>query len=487
MNLRQMIDRIHNLTDYSPEVNSYNFQIADLINDAYFDLWTHKRWTFATEEQYLDIHTDMTSTTDTEQSGGNPVLVNTNNGSRNVSFNWPMSRLEMSDVWEGQPIELAGREYIINKIYSSTQLLLTEPFEHTSNLKNSSDWIIKKRWYDLPENCAELLYVGHNDVPFTGQQPPWGKAEGLLPRRREDWNLRIDWTNDYAEFYIPAPCDEIEPAQLLTLTDVGTGGDIQSGYYQFAWCFEKDGKLGALSKPDTVQVVENGSSITLQFKGYDDLPINCDGVITDPIPSQWEGYRKRIFFNYNIDRTSGEETGNPIWLEVTNGGPVRNDAWTAPVVVQDTFSTYTIQYLNQMKNGNKRYIERDGQHQKIMFYPRPIGFDQKVEITDETTRYNRKMLMRYYRKPQNMLLLTDSPDMPVEFHKQIVYKTLEQVYAKLGQQGLSAKYEKQMMRDIKELAKRYTDKIDFKVQRGQFDGAGIYQGRFDSQSLRKLN
>ena len=78
------------------------------------------------------------------------------------------------------------------------------------------------------------------------------------------------------------------------------------------------------------------------------------------------------------------------------------------------------------------------------------------------------------------------PKMPFEFHQLIVYKALEDIYLKLGQQGLATTYERKYMKEINGLAKRYVDKIDQRVRRGQFH-AGSGRPTYDGASLRRLS
>ena len=74
----------------------------------------------------------------------------------------------------------------------------------------------------------------------------------------------------------------------------------------------------------------------------------------------------------------------------------------------------------------------------------------------------------------------------MSFIKLIVYKALEDIYLKLGQQGLAATYEKKYMKEINNLARRYVDKIDARVVRGRFQ---VAHGRptYDGSSLRRLS
>ena len=84
-----------------------------------------------------------------------------------------------------------------------------------------------------------------------------------------------------------------------------------------------------------------------------------------------------------------------------------------------------------------------------------------------------------------MLLGTDVPEMPYEFHQLIVYKALEDIYLKLGQDTLSATYARRIESEMKTLRKRYVDHIDTNVRRGQF-GQTRRGFLYDYQSLKHL-
>ena len=496
-NLKALRQKIKNITDYSPELSQFDDQLDELINDAYYSLWTLKRWSFATKLDTIQFHTDMLSTTDTENVTAilKQVTASVTKGQRRVLFSAKMDRLHNKGIWEGQPIEIDTMEYTISKVLDENELFLDRAFEGTTSATNSN-WKIKKRWYDLPENCLELLYLGHRDYPYvsvSGSQNPYGKSTAILPRREEDLNLRVDYTQSYAEAYITSPVQNIPPAEQTSITLPSDSGQFQSGkFYEFAWAFLKDGKIGALSEPQEIEIVENNRTVRINFKGWDDLDIVADTYNTkDKVASQWEGYRKVIVWNKNYNQTTGERKGLPCWLYVVNGGANRNEStYLEPVVAQDTQEFQNITHLNQLDNGSSRYVEIDGNHQQIRPYPRPIGYDFEVEQVldgenvDVYHDYVREGVMRYMVKPRDVLLATDVPQMPYEFHQLIVYKALEDIYLKLGQQGLAATYEKKYMKEINNLARRYVDKIDARVVRGRFQ---VAHGRptYDGSSLRR--
>jgi len=498
MNLSALIEKVKNLTDYSPELAQFNNQLAQIINDAHYSLWTYKRWNFATQEISFKFYPDMTPTRDNENvpAGGGGVNASVTEGDRRVTFSADMDRLlAYRDIWEGNPIAIQGNEYTISKVLDAKTLLLVEPFQGTT-FGDETDWLIKARWYDLPQDLLELLYIGHRDYPYntvTGTLPPYGKITGLLPRKEEDAPLRVDYAMPYAEAYIPAPTQPVASAEVTKLESINAiGGDYTTGkYYEICWAFVKDGMMSALSEPQTVLIGEGHNAIRVSFVGWDSEYILADAYNSkDQQPTQWEGYRKVIFFNKNFNKDTGDRKGLPCWVQIVNGGVTRNtSSYLEPVIASDLDNFYEIKYKNQMDNGSFRYIEIDGNHQQLRFYPRVDGWDfeqeqqQVLGVITVIHDYIRLGRLRYYRKPKDMLLGTDSPEIPFEFHPLIVYKALEDIYLKLGQASMAATYEKKYTKELQNLTKRYVDKIDQQVQRGQFSFQSTWRG-YDASQLQ---
>ena len=481
-NLTGLREKIKNITDYSPELQQFNDQLDELVNDAYYQIWTHKRWNFATKLIDWPFLVDMTPRRDQDTVGGALVNAAVTQGSRFVTFSSPMDRLDTyKDLWEGQPIEIQGYEYTISVVVTNTRIMLDRKFLGTTDTDDET-WKIKKRWYNLPEDCLELLYIGHRDYPYisvTGTSPPYGKAAGLLPRREEEAGLRADYAMNYASAYIPSPTENIVAAEKLTATGSPEAitGDIENNrYIEFCWAFVKQGKVGPLSEPKLYHNASNDSAVRLTFISWDDESLYCKAFAeTDDSPSQWEGYDKRIFYNKNLDSATGERTGLPCWTQIVNAETIvagRTDPlYIKPVDVPHTSAFVDVRYMSQLDNGSKRYIEIDGSHQRIRPYPRVDGFD--VETLQDVAAnvkhdYIKTGIMRYFKKPQDLLLPTDSPEMPYEFHQLITYKALEIIYLKLGDAGMAGTYEKKYEKAIKQLEKRYVDKIDVQPVRGQF-------------------
>lgn len=510
MNLTALREKIKNITDYSPDLQQFNDQMDEIVNDALYAIWTMKRWTFATKTQNYRLFPDILPTRDNQNVAApfTSVGITWTQGQRSVGFQFPIDRLtkvgpiEARKVWEGQPISIENRDYIIVKVVSGTQVLVDEPISAPAPPAGSfkTNWAIKKRTYDLPEDCIELLYIGHRDYPYNtsaGSFPPFGKMTGLMARREEQVDLRADFKSSYAEAYVWMPAYQVPAAEKLKLeliNDVGIGFAANT-HYEFCWAFERSGKVGALSEPSTIQTGQSANSgIKFNFNSWDDNPIVADAYTTeDEFPTPWRGHRKVIFYNKNFDKVSGERKGLPCWVQIINGGSTRNtETYNEPVVVNDEDSSYNLTNYNQLENGQKRYIEIDGQHQQIRPYPRPDGFDEEIaQVKNDQTittffDVRRDAIIRYYKKPEDLVLYTDSPEMPYEFHQLIVFKALEDIYLKMGQENLSNTYRKRIDTEVRTLQKRYCDHIDSQVQRGQF-GVGRRGPLYDFNSLRRIN
>lgn len=501
-NLKALREKIKNITDYSPEFQNYNDQLDELINDSYYKIWTSKRWNFATKQFMFKFIPDMLPSRDTI-TPGTDVTASVTKGSRQVTFSVTMDRLKRED-FEGQVIQIQDYEYTISKIVNQANILLDKQFIGTTNGTDVS-WMIKKRYYDLPQDCIELLSLAHRDVPngngSAGRFPPYGKLTGLMPRREEELNLRMDYKASYAEAYVWSPSFYVPEAYKIGLTPVieenSSVGFPFGTYLEVCWAFIRDGKVGALSEPETVQfnAGQGGTNtLTINFLSWDDQAVASDTFQTkDTVPSQFEGLRKIVFWNANFNRTTGERLGLPVWRQFNNpgGGTTRNDVlFLSSVQAGDTASSVSITNINQIDPGNDIYIENDGQYNRIRPYPRVDAWDEAVTRQDADDTYSkvnqdylREGVARYYYKPKHLGFSSDSPQMPHEFHQLIAYDVLATLYDKLGAMSNAENYRRRIEKEIKRLEKRYTDHQDSMIQRGQFKMVGNRTFYYDYASL----
>ena len=503
MNLATLRERLKNHLDYSPELQSFNDQMDSLINDAYFNLWSEKRWNFAQKTNRFQFHPDILPTRDVV-TPTTLVTANVTKGSRRVTFSSLIERLT-SEVWEGTIFDLENFEYIISKVVAQDEILLDRPFEGTTNA-TSSNWEIKKRYYNLPQDCIELLSLGHRDNPSSigaGALPPYGKLRAIPARKDEELNLRTDYKAAYAEAFVWSSPRVIPAAEKCTLTQYNREdnlGFLTNTYLEVCWAYLNEyGLLSPLSEPATIKFTANGGSLglTVNFTSWDDQPIVADSWQSkDTMPTQYEGFRKVIFWNANFNRATGERLGLPAWKFFNNGGTTRNTtSYLTNIIAQDTVASVNVPFFNCIDPGNGRYIEIDGQHLLIRPYPRVDAWDVTVTPAAATADYskvNQKFLrygeMRYLYKPPMLAEITDTPQLPSEFHQLIVYYSLVEVYTKLGNINLAETYRSRIDKKLKEFERRYIDHVDSHIVRARFT-IGAYDGwaPYDVTSLRKLS
>jgi hypothetical protein len=504
VNLTEIRNKIKSITDYSPELTVYNEQLDLLVGDAYNAIWTEKRWRFAQKTIFMDIWPDVVSL----QPDGTTKTVSVTNNRRSLVFSAPINALlSYPYVWEGQIIEVDGRDYFIDAVINGTTIRLREPFRGTT-LATNGTWKLKHRFYDLPADAVEILGLLHKDTPAVGKIPPYGAIRGITARREEDLNLREDFTSFYSQCYIPYGTSNVPPAETLTLAQ-GTGTIPVGTYLELCWAFETDGgkKVGALSE-SAIHLITGqfASGIVVTFKTWDGVTVAASGYVdaVDQVMNPFEGLRKRIYFNQNFNRTTGiRNPGLPVWREVTFGSlaglpamPFLNTS-EDPVRVPDISGTYQIENLNQVSPGNKRYIDYDGLHLRFRPYPRPIGSDfyyalvpgaeGEAGFNAANERQFRQWECRYYRKPARLGLPTDTPEFPIEFHQLVIYKVLHDIYSKHDNLAQAGNYQKKYEKEILRLQKRYVDSIDTDIVRGQFGLTGRIFSPYDPASLRRVN
>jgi hypothetical protein len=507
VNLTEARNKVKSITDYSPELAVYNEQLDILINDAYNALWTEKRWKFAQKTIFMDIWPDLVPA---QPNGTTIINASVTNNRRRVTFSGPIRAMETYPyVWEGQVIQIQGRDYFIDAVVSGTEVRLREPFRGTTSVDDES-WIIKHRFYDLPADAIEILALVHKDTPAVGKIPPYGAVRGITARYEEDINLREDFTNFYSECYVPYGTSNVPPAEVTGASGTTVvGASITVGtYLEICWAFETDGgkKVGALSEPAIAQVTGQQNAVEVKFRTWDGVsvaaPTYNDGI--DQTMNPFEGLKKRVYFNQNFNRTTGvRNAGLPVWREVTLGatavapGTPGLNTSEDPVRVADTVDFYNITNLTSVSPGNKRYIDYDGLHLRFRPYPRPIGADftylyvagsaGENPVSNANERQFRQWECRYYRKPGRLGLQTDAFEFPIEFHQLVVYKVLHDIYSKHDNMTQANNYQKKYDTEIKRLEKRYVDSIDIDLVRGQFGANRRSWSPFDPSSLRRLN
>jgi hypothetical protein len=501
MNLKTIREKIKNVSDYSPEVLAYDNQLDSIITDAYYAVWTEKRWDFAQKLAFLNVYPDITGTRESK-------TCTLKDGQRIVTFSAAVKQLQGTNIpiWEGNIFEVRGREYTIEKIVSPTVIYLTEPVRVvTADISSGvtsvamSDWIIKSRFYHLPQDCIEIFSLGHRDAPVDNSVN--GKTPGLSKRREEELNLKEDKTSSFADFYITVPPSIVPDAEDMSIAITSVGGSatddgsFKNSYYELCWAVEIGGRVGPLSEPKTINVPnDNFYYMTVSFLDWAGKPYAADvpelSIMGYPRPL--EGHRKVLYYNQNFNPTTGARRGIPLWRAVNEWNratPINND--DTPINAADTAATVVIKHPQSLAAGSAQYIECDGVHQRVRPYPRiddadftypevnaVVGNALPLKLEEKF----RQMELRYYYKPPALATATDTPQMPHEFHQVIVFKALEDIFIKSGNTALAKHYASRVVKELKRFEKRYIAYTDTNYRRSQF-GTGPSRAWYNPDTL----
>ena len=123
--------------DYDPSVEAYRNQITDLLNDAYYRLFSEKPFTFAQKEEIVVARGDIST-------DANAAIL----GATSITF--PIASIDAEDYWEGQIIEIDGTEYTIAWKQNNLTIYLTTPLKAAFA---GGAITVKFRYLDMPQDC----------------------------------------------------------------------------------------------------------------------------------------------------------------------------------------------------------------------------------------------------------------------------------------------------------------------------------------------
>ena len=112
MRLTDLRDMVANIVDYDPAVETYKNQITNLLNDAYFQLFSTKPFTFAQKEEKVKAYADVAPSTGASVTNGSSLI----------------TAIATQPYFEGNIIEIDGIEYIIAWVASAVSLYLNKHF-----------------------------------------------------------------------------------------------------------------------------------------------------------------------------------------------------------------------------------------------------------------------------------------------------------------------------------------------------------------------
>ena len=409
MRLVDLRDMVANIVDYDPSVDTYRNQITDLLNDAYYSLFSTKPFTFAQKEQIVKAYADVSITVNT----GNPVTAELTYTLASIPYHW-----------EGQIIEIEGVEYTIAWVRAGSMFLTEVP----AGLAVSSAYSgkIKFRYLDLPQDCISIMNVAKRSMTLTPQEP--GMFTALARYEDEYYNLPLDEVN-LPHYWIPA--DEyhvVSPKKVGNITN--TGGWAPAAIdIEIAMSYVYAGRESALSTATVLTADKVNLNIT-----FDVLP-------------NISGYYRKIYIKNNASGYKGFRTiptGTTFLINpAATGGP--------------TFVYSLPSFDSAFEFDSDPYTESDGTTQRIRLYPRQ---DSDYNIT-----------VRYMYKPNPLVNDNDTPEFPSSSHQILAYMALKEIFVKLDNLPQANLYERKAAQEMIKLEQRYLTQIPRRfVKRGMVDG-----------------
>ncbi len=408
MRLTDLRDMVANIVDYDPAVETYKNQITNLLNDAYFQLFSTKPFTFAQKEEkvkaYADVALSITTT--------NPTTT------EELSFT---AVTPAPTHWEGQIIEIEGVEYTIAWVSSTTTLFLTEVPSLTANTTYSAK--IKFRYLDLPQDCISIMNVAKRSMTLTPQEP--GMFTALARYEDEYYNLPLDEVN-LPHYWIPADEYHVSsPISVGAIADWGAASTTKNVDISMSYVYA--GRESALSA--ATSFVSTKAQFTVTF---------------DVLPNK-SGYYRKLYIRNSEAGWKGERS-IPAAVGIKLIPP------SSGVVIFDTPA-----FDSSFEFGTTPYTANDGTTQRIRLYPRQ---DKDYDIT-----------VRYIYRPDPLVNDNDTPEFPSSSHQILVYMALRELFVKLDNMPQANLYERKTAQEMIKLEQRFLTQIPRRfVKRGMLDG-----------------
>jgi hypothetical protein len=412
MRLVDLRNMIANIVDYDPAVDTYRQQITDLINDAYYRLYTEKQFTFAQKETivkaYKDIEVNVTSpgTTTAQLTLAAPVS-------------------PAPTHWAGQVIEVDGVEYEIAWVQNTTTLWLTtdNPSYATATTFAAK---IKFRYLDLPSDCVAIMNVAKRSMTLTPQEP--GMFTPIARYEDEYYNLPLDEVN-LPNFWIPYDEYHVStPRAVKSMATAGASGTSVTLNVSMSYVYA--GRESALSAFTTITT--DKANLTVNFT---------------VLPNR-SGYYRKIYVSNPTAGWKGERCLNISGTRI-NLIPLTSTS--------EVFDIRSVVFEDDFEFNTEPYTAIDGNTQRIRLYPRQ---DQDYDIT-----------VRYMFRPQPLVNDNDTPEMPSSAHHILAYMALRELFVKLDNLPQANMYERKVAQEMVKLEQRYLTQIPRRfVKRGMLDG-----------------
>lgn len=406
MNLGEMRDMVGTILDYDPEVQTYQDEVTDVINQIYMDFFSDRRWQFGQKLVNLTARADRTISTGSYDGGsGLPSADVTITTVGNFFENWMES--QVIEITGGTPAagdSVVRQEYNVQKVLSTTQAIIGGGIFSATNSSANATFTVKSRFLDLPYDTIAIMSMGVRDI-FSDTGP----YANLTKHLDELFDVDLDQTgrpNDWVRYE-----DETMPHPRVAPTleiFAGVPAVPLAGTYQIKYTYvhRENGRESAPS-PASTEVTYTAIQ-RADVSGMQDSGVNS-------------GLYKQIYIK------TPESTA---YYAVTN-----------PLIDETTKTALGLAVSDSYLTSSRRAPEHAGHLMRVRLYPRQSS-DLKVQL-------------RYLYRPPMMLDDADVPQFPSAHHRYLVYRACQELFVKHSNLQHSEMYRRKADKELFKIQQRH--------------------------------
>lgn len=478
MNLGQIKAMIFSVTDYNPDVETYQDEVRRVINEVYDDFFTSRPWTFSQKE--IDVYTMPDVTV------ADAVITSLTPASPQSLLVTNVPAIAADPRYEGSILQVTNAtdptdsgEYFIDSCDTATQIFVSKKAINYSaawtTTTNPLTVIAKQRYLSLPLDCSVPLGVSLRDPTITEGPGPRGTIHELNRRDDAEMGLMLDIVGT-PNCWIPydnVPGGELDVTDFpplpgdLAVTAVGcpSGEAWPAGDYEFFLAYRFRGRIGPMG--DAVKVTIGGIGF-----------VKPRFATRDTTLSGMSGLHKHVF--YKIVKIVSTSYGDDLIRDMNAFSMTVTPVPVAPgtgAIVQQQFyipdENITIDtppgWLGGV-GGNEQKLRSvpripdnaEGTYWRIRLHPRPAAY--------------LPVRVRYIRKAQALVADTDTPEMPPETHRYIVYRACEELFTKHNAITQAQLYKNKADAEERKLAAQWLTQRAANYVKGPFQtGPGYYK------------
>jgi hypothetical protein len=493
MNLLEIRNMIGSIVDYDPQVDSYKSEVNRIVNEVVDDFTNMHPW------QWSQVDHDVYTVPDVNLGTVGLTV------SSNETINWIANTANLlTYVHEGSIMTITNAadvrdngEYIIDKVEfdSSTNRTYVSKLAKAPNkiagwhaATNTALATVLQRYLKLPLECNEPLSAGVRNVAETGSSG-WRHFYEITKRADEELNLRLDIVG-YPTEWIPYTH---MPEKVLTVADfpafasdltitsavTGVGQPWPQGTYEFKFSYVWRGVEGPLSNAVEFTVPAANHNVTFGTR--------------NTALAGLHGLRKKIYVR--LKSVGGYSDAHFRDLSATilpdNNIPVMSGTLgcrNIPFFIIDDITTSlayphtvgavapTISYLKSLP----RAPDNNGHIWMIRLHPHPSGSTFSIPAIPAEGEFPGRsatngflglpIRIRYNRRTFDLANDIDTPQMPPDTHRYLVYAAASELFMKHKEEGQAVYYKRKADEELSGCRKRWLTsragpyvKADFKV------------------------